>query len=260
MEVWRQQYLGLNAVPPALTSAEVEYFFTRSERAWEIVLRRRSALSRMGLILHIGFLRMTGRSLPAVDLIPPPVLACAAAHAGMAAPQIATLRAIYRRRLTRFNHQKAAALALGFRPCGDQALRHVKGFLRRQCGSVISRDELVRDARLWLHDHNYMLPGERPLEKLAAAAQTFALTQLKAGCCQSKCTSPRPGSTFALTAPYFPVVFNMNSNPAMAVPKAISITPKMRKTYRKGSFSGANVIFARLADRCRSPRLRPAGS
>jgi hypothetical protein len=98
----------------------------------------------------------------------------------MAPPQIATLRSIYRRRPTLFDHQQTAALAIGLKPYGDQAARHVTAFLRRQCGLVISRDELVRDARLWLYDHGYMLPGQRPLEKLAAAAQTFALIQLKA--------------------------------------------------------------------------------
>jgi TnpA family transposase len=97
----------------------------------------------------------------------------------MAAPQIATLRAIYKRRPTLFDHQKTAATAIGLRPFGDQANRHVTGFLRKQCGSVISRDELVRDARLWLYDHGYLLPGQRPLEKLAAAAQLFALNHLK---------------------------------------------------------------------------------
>jgi hypothetical protein len=86
MEVWRQQYLGLETVPPSLTNAEIDFFFTPPDPAWEIIARRRSALSRMGLIIHIGFLRMTGRSLSVVDMIPPPVLACAAQHAGMAAP------------------------------------------------------------------------------------------------------------------------------------------------------------------------------
>lgn len=179
MENWRQQYLGLEAVPPSLTEAEIDFFFTLPDTAWQIIARRRSPLSRMGLIIHIGFLRMTGRSLSSVDLIPAPVLACAARQAGMPAPHIATLRAIYRRRPTLFDHQNTAARARGLKPSGDQAIRHVTGFLRRQCRSVISRDELVRDARLWLYDHDHMLPGQRPREKLAVAAQTYALNQLK---------------------------------------------------------------------------------
>ncbi|MEQ1515900.1 MAG: Tn3 family transposase [Usitatibacteraceae bacterium] len=180
MESWRQQYLGLETVPASLTNAEIDYFFAPSEQAWPFVLRRRSPLSRLGLIIHIGFLRMTGRPLSSVDRIPAPVLDCAARYADMVPPQIATLRAIYKRRPTLFDHQKTAATAVGLKPYGDQAIRHVTGFLRKQCGSVISRDELVRDVRLWLYDHGYMLPGLRPLEKLAAAAQLFALNQLKA--------------------------------------------------------------------------------
>ena len=103
MEIWRQQYLGLESVPASLTNAEIDFFFTPSDQAWQIIARRRSSLSRMGLIIHIGFLRM----------------------AGMPAPQIATLRAIYRRRPTLFDHQNTAALALGLKPYGDQEVRHV---------------------------------------------------------------------------------------------------------------------------------------
>ncbi len=179
MEIWRQQYLGLESVPLSLTNAEVDFFFTPSSLACSMIARRSSAVIRLGLVIHIGFLRMTGRSLSAVDLIPAQVLVCAARHAGMAAPQIATLRAIYRRRMTLFAHQKIAATTVGLKPYSDQASRHVTGFLRRQAGSVISRNELIRDARLWLYDHGYMLPRQRTLERLAAAAQTHALNRLK---------------------------------------------------------------------------------
>jgi Domain of unknown function (DUF4158) len=179
MEIWRQQYLGLESVPLSLTNAEVDFFFTPSSLACSMIARRSSAVIRLGLVIHIGFLRMTGRSLSAVDLIPAQVLVCAARHAGMAAPQIATLRAIYRRRMTLFAHQKIAATTVGLKPYGDQVSRHVTGFLRRQAGSVISRNELIRDARLWLYDHGYMLPRQRTLERLAAAAQTHALNRLK---------------------------------------------------------------------------------
>ena len=179
MEIWRQQYLGMETIPLSLTNAEIDFFFAPSDLALAIIESRSSSATRLGLIIHIGFLRMTGRSLSAVDLIPAQVLACAARHAGIPAPQIATLRAIYRRRMTLFNHQKTAASALGLKPYGDQASRHITAFLRRQAGSVISRDELTRAARLWLYDHGYMLPRQRALERLAAEAQTHALKRLR---------------------------------------------------------------------------------
>ena len=97
MEIWRQQYLGLETVPPSLTNAEIDFFFAPSDEAWAIIAQRRTPMTRFGLILHVGFLKMTGRSLSAIDLIPGPVLACAAKHAEIPALQIATLRAIYRR-------------------------------------------------------------------------------------------------------------------------------------------------------------------
>ena len=115
MESWRQQYIGLESVPPSLTDAEIDFFFTPSKQALPLIARRRSPLSRMGLIIHIGFLRMTGRSLSIVDLIPAPVLACAARHAGMAPPQIATLRSIYRRRPTLFDHQQTGPITRSLR-------------------------------------------------------------------------------------------------------------------------------------------------
>ena len=111
MESWRQQYLGLETVPASLTNAEIDYFFAPSEQAWPFVLRRRSPLSRLGLIIHIGFLHMTGRPLSSVDRIPAGVLECAARYADMVPPQIATLRAIYKRRPTLFDHQKTGSEA-----------------------------------------------------------------------------------------------------------------------------------------------------
>ena len=84
MEIWRQQYLGLESVPASLTNAEIDFFFTPSDQAWQIIARRRSSLSRMGLIIHIGFLRMTGRSLSTVDLIPSPIFALRCSQCGHA--------------------------------------------------------------------------------------------------------------------------------------------------------------------------------
>lgn len=115
------------------------------------------------MILHIDFFRMSGRPLSAVERLPAEVLAFAAALAGMPAPRIATLRSIYRRRMTLFEHQQIAANALGFKPLADHPTRRLTAFLRREAIAQINRDVLIREARLWLYDHGYVLPGSRPL-------------------------------------------------------------------------------------------------
>lgn len=179
MESWREQYLGVDALPASLTRAEVAFFFEPTEQTLPFVETRRRPLTRLGLLLHIGFLRMTGRPLAALERIPSVILEFVADHAGVPAPQIATLRAIYRRRMTLFAHQRLAAEAIGWRTAEDGVLRMLTAFLRRQAETEISRPDLVRQARRWLYDRSYVLPGERLLERMAATAQDYVLDGLK---------------------------------------------------------------------------------
>ena len=181
MESWREQYLGVETIPASLTLAEIGFFFEPTERTRTFIESRRRPLTRLGLILHIGFLRMTGRPLAALEKVPPAVLAFAAEHAGLPAPQIGTLRAIYRRRMTLFEHQRLAAGAIAFQSAGDGTLRMLTAFLRRQAATDLVRQDLMQQARRWLYDRCYTLPGERVLERMAARAQDYVLVELKAG-------------------------------------------------------------------------------
>ena len=181
MESWRHQFLGLETIPASPTPAEIEFFFAPTEQERSFIGDRRRPLTRLGLILQIGFLRMTGRPLAALERLPAAVLSCAAAHAGMPAPRIATLRSIYRRRMTLFGHQRIAAEALGFRAPSEHAMRKLTAHLRREAAVQLDRSDLHREARLWLYDRRYVLPGTRSLEEMAAAAQTHALEALATG-------------------------------------------------------------------------------
>ena len=129
---------------------------------------------------HIGFLRMSGRHLPALERVPSSVLAYAAAQVGVAAPQLATLRAIYRRRPTLFEHQRLAGVAIGFRAAGEAQLRMLTAYLRRQAESELAREQLVAAARRWLYGHAFLIPADRSVETMAARAQDHVLGELKA--------------------------------------------------------------------------------
>ena len=74
MESWRQSYLGCETVPASLTEAEIAWFFSLDDRTRPVVEQRRRSLTRLGLILHIGFLRLSGRPLSAVERLPAAVL------------------------------------------------------------------------------------------------------------------------------------------------------------------------------------------
>lgn len=180
MQAWRRRLLGVDAVPADLSEAEIQHFFTLENDQATIVAHRRRDMNRFGLAMQIGFLRLSGRPLDPMRLIPPAVLACVAEQTGVEAPMIATLRAIYRRRRrTLFEHQQQALQVLGFRACTVAAERALTAFLRKEARTVMDRGELVIQARVWLYDHGYVALGRRHLDDLASAAQIFVLTALQ---------------------------------------------------------------------------------
>jgi Domain of unknown function (DUF4158) len=62
----------------------------------------------LGLALQIGFLRMSGRVLDAVRIVPPALWKHLGSQFGEQAPDLASLRAMYRRHRTLFDHQELA--------------------------------------------------------------------------------------------------------------------------------------------------------
>lgn len=171
MSRWEHRYLGQERFPDALSALEVEHFFTLGEDELAAVRRRRTALNRLALALQIGFLKLTGGTLNSVEIIPAGVLEHLGRQLGCAPPRIASIRALYRRRRTLFDHQAAALQALGRREPSDHAERGLVAYLRREAAAVFDQAELMARARSWLVDHDYLLRRERDLRRLVGAAR-----------------------------------------------------------------------------------------
>src|SRR5271155_347061 len=72
MNDWQSTYLGRGALPRDLSGFEIEAFFTYSESERRVIDdERRSPDLKLALALQIGFLRMTGRLLEALRMMPP---------------------------------------------------------------------------------------------------------------------------------------------------------------------------------------------
>src|SRR5271168_3602786 len=72
MNDWQSTYLGLGALPRDLSGFEIEAFFTYSEPERRLIDdERRTPALKLALALQIGFLRMTGRLLEALRMVPP---------------------------------------------------------------------------------------------------------------------------------------------------------------------------------------------
>ena len=64
MQGWRFGFLGIDTIPSWLGAFEVEQFFRLSAAEIATVKTRRSDEMQLGLALHIGYLRMSGRLRP----------------------------------------------------------------------------------------------------------------------------------------------------------------------------------------------------
>ncbi len=68
---------------------------------------------RLAAALQLGFLQLTGTSLASVAYVPTLVLPHLGRQFRGPVPDLATLRALYRRRRTRFEHRRWAIETLG---------------------------------------------------------------------------------------------------------------------------------------------------
>ena len=60
MQSWQTIYLGLRELPRDISTFELQSFFTYSRAERELINARRGNAHKLGLALHIGFLRLSG--------------------------------------------------------------------------------------------------------------------------------------------------------------------------------------------------------
>jgi TnpA family transposase len=173
-------YRGCEGFPEGLNASEIAHFFCLSEDELRAVRTHRRALNRLGVALQIGYLRLTGTALNSFDMIPQQVLVHLGSELGGEVPRLASIRALYRRRRTLFEHQAAARNVLGLRDLTLHGEWALGGFLRREVGVRLGRDELVSAARDWLAEHRYLQLPQRRLAGLAAAAKRRVEAELLA--------------------------------------------------------------------------------
>ena len=72
MDSWHATFLGLRHLPREVSAFEIEAFYQFSAEECRVIEERRRPELKLALALQIGFLRMSGRLLEAVRIVPPP--------------------------------------------------------------------------------------------------------------------------------------------------------------------------------------------
>lgn len=178
MRYWHIPYLGLHAVPAELTQFELNTFFTFSPEERAVISARRLRLHQLGIALQIGFIRMAGRPLSAFEVVPTALWAHLGKTLDVPAPEIASLRVLYQRRPTLFEHQNLALEATGFARMSENQQEALVSYLRKEVLSEFDRNRLATQAKVWLYENNRIIESERPLRSAIDAALVQAETVL----------------------------------------------------------------------------------
>jgi Domain of unknown function (DUF4158) len=101
------------------------------------------------LALQIGFLRMSGRVLDAVRVVPAVLWRHLGEQFNVAAPDLASLRAMYGRGSTLFERQQLACEVLDFHWLSEAQRRALSGALRLELTRTRDRQQLLIFARRW---------------------------------------------------------------------------------------------------------------
>ncbi len=170
MQGWHTTFLGMRGLPRDISDFEMKAFFTFDGAERDAINARRGDSHKLGLALHIGFLRMSGRLLGAFRVIPVALWRHLGNELGIAAPEVASLRAMYERGRTLFDHQQVACTVLGFQWMSEHQRRSLVRELRDEGARCADRDQLLVRARQWLYKNKLVIVHERAIRTLIAAA------------------------------------------------------------------------------------------
>ncbi|SEP71958.1 Transposase and inactivated derivatives, TnpA family [Solimonas aquatica] len=166
----QDDYLGWQSLPRELLDREVEYF--RLTEADVAAIQTSSFTQRFHIALgvQLAFLRLTGCKLERLDVVPKPILQLLASQFGLRAPQIGSLKVLYRRRQTLWAQQAWVMDRLGFRSHERREELQLMEFLREACRGTSSTDRLLQAAFAWFYDRKLIIPAESAVRDLAVRA------------------------------------------------------------------------------------------
>jgi Domain of unknown function (DUF4158) len=173
MNDWQSTWLGRRSLPRDLSGFEIEAFFNFSDAERRVIEERRGPALKIALALQIGFLRMTGRLLEAVRMVPPALWQHLGKQFDVAPPELASLRATYRRRRTLFEHQEVACTV---------SIEHSLAFRDRE---TLFIPQPLWEERRRAHYRRLSLPTDpkaflEPLASLSSAKIQFTRKQPRA--------------------------------------------------------------------------------
>jgi hypothetical protein len=139
MRAFQSTYVGRNDFPKSLPDFLLRQWFTLNARDRRAIRKAFRSRHWIGAALQLGFLGMTGTTLRSLEYVPAAVLRHLGRQFRQLVPDIATLRTLYRRRPTRFAHQRWAIEQWGLREFDPAIEQRLTEHLRSRTNATLSR-------------------------------------------------------------------------------------------------------------------------
>jgi Domain of unknown function (DUF4158) len=176
VRVFQSTYVGRHDFPKSLPDFLLQQWFTFNDRDRRAIRKAFRSRHWIGAALQHGFVGMTGTTLRSLDYVPAAVLRHLGHQFKQPVPDIATLRSLYRRRRTRFAHQRWAIQQWGLREFDSAIEQRLIEHLRARTNATLSRGRLEQSAREWLYRTYVAIPRRRAITALVrAVVQSVAL-------------------------------------------------------------------------------------
>lgn len=169
---WQYQYLGASIFPKTLSAVEFQAFFTFSDYEIAAIRKRFRSKTQVAAAVQLGFIKMTGNLLKTTQVIPVRLLRHISSQLDLLPLTIASLKTIYKRPKTLYEHQWWALEILGFSKASPNQQSTLLPFLRQEAAYAPSIDVLVERGKLWLYQHRYLPLGDRVLREIAYRAMS----------------------------------------------------------------------------------------
>ena len=160
------RYVGQDRLPARLSEFDVERYFALTDSDIGAINERFRRDRRAGVAIQLVFLRATGHTLDHVGTLPRQLLRYMGERLGLATPTIASLRTLYQRYKTLYEHQVWTCEYLGLTSIGPNHWAALEAWMRQDATEALTLDELLQHAHCWLYERRILIPAERKLRDL----------------------------------------------------------------------------------------------
>jgi TnpA family transposase len=160
------RYVGQDRLPARLSEFDVERYFAVTDSDIAAINERFRRDRRAGVAIQLVFLRASGHSLDHVGTLPRQLLRYIGERLGLPTPTIASLRTLYQRYKTLYEHQVWTCEYLGLTSIGPSHWAGLEAWMRQDATESLTLDELLQHAHCWLYERRILIPAERKLRDL----------------------------------------------------------------------------------------------